>query len=104
MKFGIADPASIELYRANTHASAPIVLRRKRCACGRVVTAKQLAQQDGCDACARAKATDLMMRDMAALQGGTFPEPLKNELTSLGTEFALMTQFTSFVAVECLTQ
>jgi Ca-activated chloride channel family protein len=52
---------------------------------------------------ARAKAGDLMMQDLAALQSGTFPEPLKNELTSLGTEFGLMTQFTSFVAVEELT-
>jgi Ca-activated chloride channel family protein len=43
------------------------------------------------------------MRDLAALQNGNFPEPLKNELTALGTEFGLMTQFTSFVAVEEMT-
>lgn len=62
MKFGVADPASTALYRANTHAHPPIVLRRKRCACGKVVTAKQLAQQGGCDVCARGKADAQMPR------------------------------------------
>lgn len=55
MKFGTADPASTALYRANTHASPPIVLRRKRCSCGKVVTAKQLLQQGGCNACAKSR-------------------------------------------------
>jgi hypothetical protein len=62
MKFGTADPASTEMYRVNTHARPPIVLRRKHCACGKVVTAKQLTQQGGCDVCARAKASDQMPR------------------------------------------
>ncbi len=52
---------------------------------------------------ARAKVADLMMRDYAALQGGQFPEPLKQQITALGLEYRLMTQFTSFVAVEELT-
>ena len=52
---------------------------------------------------ARAKVTDLMNRDLAALQRGEFPEELKSEITSLGIAFRLMTQFTSFVAVEELT-
>jgi Ca-activated chloride channel family protein len=52
---------------------------------------------------ARTKVSDLMMRDLAALQSGTFPENLKNEVTALGVEFKLMTQFTSFVAVEEMT-
>jgi Ca-activated chloride channel family protein len=52
---------------------------------------------------ARAKVADLMMRDMGALQGGTFPEDLKSQITNLGIEFRLMTQFTSFVAVEEMT-
>jgi hypothetical protein len=62
MKFGIADPASTALYRANTHASPPLDLHRKRCMCGKVVTAKQLNQQGGCDACAHAKTSTLMRR------------------------------------------
>ena len=52
---------------------------------------------------ARSKVSDLMMRDFAALQSGNFPEELKREITAVGTEFRLMTQFTSFVAVEELT-
>ena len=49
---------------------------------------------------ARAKVTDLMMRDMAALQRGDLPPELKDPITALGLEFRLMTPFTSFVAVE----
>ena len=52
---------------------------------------------------ARTKVSDLMMRDLAAMQSGSFPEDLKNQITALGLEFKLMTQFTSFVAVEELT-
>ncbi len=49
---------------------------------------------------ARAKVADLMMQDYAALQQGNFPEELKAQITALGLEYRLMTQFTSFVAVE----
>jgi len=52
---------------------------------------------------ARAKVSDLMFRDLAAMQSGNFPEDLKKQITAVGTEFRLMTQFTSFVAVEELT-
>jgi Ca-activated chloride channel family protein len=52
---------------------------------------------------ARAKVGDLMMQDYAALQRGSFPEPLRKEIVALGTEFRLLTQFTSFVAVEEMT-
>ncbi|HUU98899.1 MAG TPA: VIT domain-containing protein [Phycisphaerae bacterium] len=52
---------------------------------------------------ARAKVGDLMMQDMGALQTGNFPENLKSQITNLGIEFRLMTQFTSFVAVEEMT-
>jgi len=52
---------------------------------------------------ARAKVADLMNRDLAAMQRGEFPEDLKSEITNLGIEFRLMTQFTSFVAVEEMT-
>jgi len=54
---GIPSRLSTELYRERTAASpAPIVLNRKRCACNRVVTAKQLAQYGKCDSCVRAAA------------------------------------------------
>jgi Ca-activated chloride channel family protein len=49
---------------------------------------------------ARAKVQDLMMQDYGALQSGTMPENLRRAMTALGVEFGLMTQFTSFVAVE----
>ncbi|MDQ3812706.1 MAG: VWA domain-containing protein, partial [Armatimonadota bacterium] len=52
---------------------------------------------------ARAKIGALMMQDMAALQRGSFPKELKDEITALGLEYRLMTQFTSFVAVEEMT-
>jgi Ca-activated chloride channel family protein len=52
---------------------------------------------------ARTKISDLMMQDLATMQSGNFPEGLKNQITSVGTEFKLVTQFTSFVAVEELT-
>lgn len=52
---------------------------------------------------ARSKVSDLMFRDLAAMQSGNFPADLKNQITAVGIEFKLMTQFTSFVAVEELT-
>ena len=52
---------------------------------------------------ARAKVEDLMMRDYAAAQQGNFPADLKQAVIDLGLEFRLMTQFTSFVAVEQMT-
>jgi Ca-activated chloride channel family protein len=52
---------------------------------------------------ARAKVKDLMMQDYAAVQRGDAPEQMRHEITALGVEFRLMTQFTSFVAVEEMT-
>jgi Ca-activated chloride channel family protein len=52
---------------------------------------------------ARAKVSHLMHQDMAALQRGNFPEDLKGQVTQLGLDYNLMTQFTSFVAVEEMT-
>jgi Ca-activated chloride channel family protein len=52
---------------------------------------------------ARAKVKDLMLKDYGAMQRGDFPEELKSQVTALGVEFRLMTQFTSFVAVEEMT-
>ncbi|MCW3099459.1 MAG: uncharacterized protein JWL77_5077 [Chthonomonadaceae bacterium] len=49
---------------------------------------------------ARAKVQDLMMLDMAGLQSGNMRADLKQAITDLGVRYRLMTQFTSFVAVE----
>ena len=56
MSWGTADPSATALYRAQTAALVPITLIRKRCACNKVVTAKQLRQHGACDACVRAAA------------------------------------------------
>ncbi len=52
---------------------------------------------------ARQKIDDLMARDYAGIQQGTARKDVKEEITQLGLDFHLMTQFTSFVAVEEMT-
>ncbi len=52
---------------------------------------------------ARSRIAELMMQDYAALQRGQFPDELKRQVLELGLTYRLMTQFTSFVAVEELT-
>ena len=49
---------------------------------------------------ARRKIDDLMSQDWAGLQNGSMKAPLRKEITQLGIDYRLMTQFTSFVAVE----
>jgi Ca-activated chloride channel family protein len=49
---------------------------------------------------ARRKIADLMSQDLRGLQYGTPRADVKDQITKLGLEFRLMTQFTSFVAVE----
>lgn len=49
---------------------------------------------------ARAKVEDLMLRDLMGAQRGTMNAALKEEITGLGVAYRIMTQFTSFVAVE----
>jgi len=49
---------------------------------------------------ARARVDDLMGQDFQGLQSGNMREDLKDTITQLGIEYRLMTQFTSFVAVE----
>lgn len=49
---------------------------------------------------ARAKVEHLMNQDLRAVQAGTFPTELRDEITSTGVEYGIMTQFTSFVAVD----
>ncbi|MDQ3667272.1 MAG: VIT and VWA domain-containing protein [Acidobacteriota bacterium] len=49
---------------------------------------------------ARARIDDLMGQDFNGLQRGTMRPDLKDTITNLGLEYRLMTQFTSFVAVE----
>jgi Ca-activated chloride channel homolog len=49
---------------------------------------------------ARAKVEDLMNQDLGGIQRGTPNPAQKEEILGLGLRFQLMTQFTSFVAVE----
>ncbi|MBL8219494.1 MAG: VWA domain-containing protein [Bryobacterales bacterium] len=49
---------------------------------------------------ARTKIEDLTSSDYAGVQRGTLSLELRNEITKLGLDFRLMTQFTAFVAVE----
>ncbi len=49
---------------------------------------------------ARRKIDALMSQDLPGLQSGNMKPPLQNEITQLGLDYRLMTQFTSFVAVE----
>jgi Ca-activated chloride channel family protein len=49
---------------------------------------------------ARARIDSLMAQDYAGVQRGTPRPELKDTITQLGIEYKLMTQFTSFVAVE----
>jgi von Willebrand factor type A domain len=49
---------------------------------------------------ARTRVDDLMGQDYNGLQQGNMRDDLKQTITQLGLEYRLMTQFTSFVAVE----
>jgi Ca-activated chloride channel homolog len=49
---------------------------------------------------ARRKIDDLMSQDWAGLQNGNMKPAVQKEITQLGLDYRLMTQFTSFVAVE----
>jgi Ca-activated chloride channel family protein len=49
---------------------------------------------------ARARVDELMSQDYAGIQQGNPVADVKEQITNLGIEFRLMTQFTSFVAVE----
>lgn len=49
---------------------------------------------------ARQRIGDLMSRDYAGLQRGNVEPQLKEQITQLGLDYRLVTQFTSFVAVE----
>ncbi|MGD0201799.1 MAG: VIT and VWA domain-containing protein [Bryobacteraceae bacterium] len=49
---------------------------------------------------ARTRIDDLMAQDYNGLQNGNMSADLRNQITQLGLEYRLMTQFTSFVAVE----
>ena len=49
---------------------------------------------------ARAKVADLMRQDYAGVQGGSPQPELREQIARLGLDYRLMTQLTSFVAVE----
>jgi len=52
---------------------------------------------------ARTRIEELMSRDWAGLQRGTMQGDVQKQITELGLTYRLMTQFTSFVAVEEMT-
>jgi Ca-activated chloride channel family protein len=52
---------------------------------------------------ARTRIEDLMAQDYAGAQNGSMKGDLRETVTQIGLEYRLMTQFTSFVAVEELT-
>jgi Ca-activated chloride channel homolog len=52
---------------------------------------------------ARTRIEDLMQQDFAGMQGGAMKPELREQIVKLGLDFRLMTQFTSFVAVEEMT-
>ncbi|SFD84253.1 hypothetical protein [Massilia yuzhufengensis] len=56
MKFGTLSAGGLERFRKNTATTTPISLRRKQCACGKIVTAKQLVQHGACGTCAQQQA------------------------------------------------
>ena len=49
---------------------------------------------------ARAKVGQLMDQDLAGLQTGKYPKPLQDEIVRIALAHRLLTQFTSFVAME----
>lgn len=49
---------------------------------------------------ARTRVDDLMSRDLAGAQSGLVKDDVKQNIIQLGLDYRLMTQFTSFVAVE----
>ncbi|MCZ2151749.1 MAG: VIT and VWA domain-containing protein [Bryobacterales bacterium] len=49
---------------------------------------------------ARTKIDDLMGQDFRGIQNGSLPDSPRNQITKLGLDYRLMTQFTAFVAVE----
>ena len=49
---------------------------------------------------ARARVDQLMSQDLAALQTGNFNDTLREQIVTVALEHRIMTQFTSFVAVE----
>jgi Ca-activated chloride channel family protein len=49
---------------------------------------------------ARTRIDDLMARDYGGLQSGKVKNEVKEEITRLGLDYRLMTQFTSFIAVD----
>ncbi len=52
---------------------------------------------------ARTRIDDLMSQDYSGIQNGSPKDEVKEAITQLGLEYRLMTQFTSFVAVEEMT-
>jgi len=90
-----------------THAGNGSVIIRGRTAKGPferridVALPEQQAEHDVLASLwARSKIDDLMTQDWLGIQQGNPKESVKTEITQLGIHFSLVTQYTSFVAVE----
>lgn len=59
MKWGAPSRVRTDIYREQTATERPVSLRRRRCTCGKVVTAKQLVQYGACASCVRAAANQV---------------------------------------------
>ncbi len=59
MKWGAPSRVRTDIYREQTATERPVSLRRRRCACGKVVTAKQLVEYGACASCVRAAANQV---------------------------------------------
>ena len=57
--WGTASRLGSDLYRERTAASTLISLRRRRCTCGKMITAKQLTQYGACATCVRTVADQI---------------------------------------------
>ena len=57
--WGTPSRVSTDFYREQTATTRPISLRRRRCTCGKCVTAKQLVQYGACVTCVRAAANQV---------------------------------------------
>ncbi|MFN8601666.1 MAG: VIT and VWA domain-containing protein [Candidatus Binatia bacterium] len=66
------------------------------------VTLPEREQENGAIASmwARAKVEALTTQDLGAMQSGTFPKPLEEQIVQVALAHRLLTPFTSFVAVE----
>lgn len=65
------NPSANEMYRQSTKDQLWLDHRRKHCACGKVVTEKDMRQYGGCFACHKAKQSSTNSQSAPAAQAGS---------------------------------